>query len=92
MTRVGRPLSEKDSRPVRDMRRLLGAFAFPRTPCTVTAVDHAIIARFLSVAIGSADGEAKPQQLPDRSRTRRHPVLESEIVEDRQLFRGEHDL
>jgi hypothetical protein len=61
------------------MRRRLGAFAFPGTTCS--AIDHAIIARFLSIAIGSADGEPEAQQFPDRSRTRRHTVLESEIVE-----------
>jgi hypothetical protein len=92
MARVDRSLPKKVRRPGAAHTKGLGAFAFPGTPCTVTAIDHAIIARFLSVAVGSADGEAEAQQFADRSRSRRHTVLESEIVEYRQFLRREHDL
>ena len=90
MARVDRSLPKRFDGRVRRVRRGLGAFAFPGTTCS--AVDHAVIARFLSIAVGSADGEAEAQQFADRSRSRRHTVLESEIVEYRQLLRREHDL
>jgi len=37
-------------------------------------------------------GQTEPEELANRCRSRRHPVLEPEIIDSCQFFRREHDL
>jgi hypothetical protein len=48
--------------------------------------------RFLTIAIGWLNGQAKFQKLSHRGGAGRHPVFETEVVHDRQFARREHDL
>ena len=70
-------------------RRRSGAFSATaiRAPA-----ENSIVARFLTIAIGRSNGQAKSQKLPHRRRARRHPVFEAKVVDDGQFAGREHDL
>lgn len=61
---------------------------------TIRAAAEYAVAAGLDARAGSlADrGQPQPQQFANRRRTGRHPVPEPEIVDNRKLFRRQHDL
>ena len=69
------------------LRHQLRLVVLARRVAIRAAPEHAVTAGFCSVTVGRTGREAEFQQLTDGGRPRRHTVLESEIVDQRQLIR-----